>query len=77
MSYPNHREAERHADITWNELTEREPQLNELLWQARGASVGCRRWSDVERTFAPIRNALTEHAVIPILDRPFGSRASA
>jgi hypothetical protein len=57
---PKVRDVENSAGITWNELTDQEPQLQELLWQARGASVSCRRWSDVERTFAPIRNALTE-----------------
>jgi hypothetical protein len=46
--------------ITWRDLADLEPKLGELLWAARQASAACRRWSDVDRAFAPIRTALTE-----------------
>jgi hypothetical protein len=58
--YPNFRDVERLWDITWADLTALEPRLEELLWAARAASATCRRWSDVDRVFAPIRNILTE-----------------
>jgi hypothetical protein len=58
--YPNFRDMEHLWDITWGELTALEPRLEELLWAARAASATCRRWSDVNRVFAPIRNTLTE-----------------
>lgn len=45
---------------TWAELTEREPRLNELLWQARSAGAQCRSWEEVPRLFAPFRGALAE-----------------
>jgi len=58
--YPNVRDMERSAGITWGDLTALEPRLEELLWAARRASVGCRRWSEVDPVFVPIRSALTE-----------------
>ena len=58
--YPNFRDTERLWDITWADLNALEPRVEELLWAARAASVTCRRWSDVGRVFAPIRNILTE-----------------
>ena len=58
--YPNVRDMEHLWDITWGELTALEPRLEELLWAARAASATCRRWSDVNPVFAPIRNTLTE-----------------
>jgi len=57
--YPNVRDMEHLWDITWGELTALKPRLEELLWAARAASATCRRWSDVNRVFAPIRNTLT------------------
>jgi hypothetical protein len=59
-AYPNFRNLERLSGITWHDLAELEPRLSELLWAARAASATCRRWSDVDRVFAPIRNILTE-----------------
>jgi hypothetical protein len=56
--YPNFRHLERLAGVTWHELVGLEPRLAELLWGARQACVNCRRWSDVERFFSPIRNTL-------------------
>ena len=57
---PNFRDLERIHGVTWQELTELEPKLGELLWGARHACVTCRRWSDVSQAFAPIRNTLAE-----------------
>jgi hypothetical protein len=58
--YPNFRDLERLSGITWDDLTALEFRLEELLWAARAASATCRRWSDVDGGFAPIRNTLTE-----------------
>ena len=60
--YPNFRELERLHGVTWHDLAEMEPRLGELLWRALQAGVGCRGWSDVERVFSPIRNAVAELA---------------
>jgi hypothetical protein len=57
---PNLRDIERAFDVTWGKLTGPEPQLNELLWQARTARAGCRDREDVARAFAPFRNALAD-----------------
>jgi hypothetical protein len=46
--------------MTWRELADLEPKLDELLWTARQAGAACRRWSDVDRVFLPIRTALIE-----------------
>jgi hypothetical protein len=58
--YPNFRDLEHLSGITWRDLAELEPKLGELLWKARQACVHCRRWSDVDRVFAPIQGALAE-----------------
>jgi hypothetical protein len=58
--YPSFRDLERRSGITWRDLAELEPKLADLLWGARQAGVTCRRWSDVDRVFAPIRNTLAE-----------------
>jgi hypothetical protein len=57
---PKVRDLERIHGITWRELAELEPRLVDLLWEARQACVNCRRWSDVDRAFAPLREALAE-----------------
>jgi hypothetical protein len=57
---PSFRDLERIHGVTWHELTELEPMLGELLWDARQVCVTCRSWSDVGRAFALIRNALAE-----------------
>jgi hypothetical protein len=57
--YPNFRDVERRAGITWHDLVELDSRLAALLWEARRACVNCRRWSDVDRAFSPIRNALS------------------
>jgi hypothetical protein len=59
-SYPNYRDLERRHGVTWQGLVELEPRLAELLWQARQAGANCRCWSDVERAFAPLRDALSK-----------------
>jgi hypothetical protein len=59
-SYPNFRDLERSSGIIWRDLSELEPRLEELLWRARQACANCRRWSDVDRLFSPIRHALVE-----------------
>jgi hypothetical protein len=58
--YPNYRDLERLSGITWGDLTALEPRLGELLWGARQACVTCRRWSEVDQIFSPIRNTLAE-----------------
>ena len=58
--YPNLRDVERQSGITWHELVELEPRLAKLLWESRRACGTCRRWSDVDRVFSPIRGTLAE-----------------
>jgi hypothetical protein len=60
LPYPNFREWELRSNITWQELVELESRLTDLLWEARQAGVVCRRWSDVDQVFSPIRNTLSE-----------------
>jgi hypothetical protein len=57
---PEVQDVERSFGLTWGELTQREPQLNELLWQARAQGARCHRWQDMERVIAPFREALAE-----------------
>jgi hypothetical protein len=56
--YRNYRHLEKLFGVTWRDLVELEPTLGELLGTARQTSVICRRWVDVDRFFAPIRNTL-------------------
>ena len=44
---------------TWAQLVELEPQLETLLWQARGAGAGGRTFTDVDQVLGPVRNELT------------------
>jgi hypothetical protein len=46
--------------ITWAQLVELEPRLEQLLWRARLAGAGCRTRSDVHQVFGPVRNELAE-----------------
>jgi hypothetical protein len=57
---PKVQDLERAHGVTWGQLADLEPQLAELLWQARAAGTGCRGWDDVSRLFAPFRNRLAE-----------------
>jgi hypothetical protein len=59
-SYPNFRDLERLAGVTWQDLVELEPRLGELLWRARQAGASCHVWSDVHRVFSPFRKSLAE-----------------
>jgi hypothetical protein len=54
------RDLERIHGISWRDLAELEPKLEDLLWEARQAGVRCRRWPDVDRVFEPLRNALVK-----------------
>jgi hypothetical protein len=76
-TYPNYRTLERLSSVSWHDLIGMEPVLADLLWQARQACVRCRRMSDVDRVFAPIRNALADlvgvtgkHRAHPVLGGP-------
>src|SRR6516164_11675806 len=75
--YPNFQDVERLSGATWHELVELDSRLAELLWEARRSCGNCRRWSDVEQVFAPIRNRLVELVGFarndrrhPVLGRP-------
>lgn len=58
--YANLQDVERRSGVTWHELVELDSRLAELLWEARRSCVNCRRWSDVEQAFAPIRGRLVD-----------------
>jgi hypothetical protein len=58
--YPKVHDLERAHGVTWGELAQCEPRLDELLWRARAAGARRRDWNDVLREFVPLRNALTE-----------------
>jgi hypothetical protein len=57
--YRNFRHLEELFGVTWRDLVELEPTLEELLRIAQQRSVLCRRWADVDRFFAPIRSTLS------------------
>ena len=57
---PSVQDLERSHAVTWGELAGLEPQLADLLWRARAAGAGCGGWEDVERVFAPFRDAVAE-----------------
>jgi hypothetical protein len=57
---PKVADLERIHDLTWGQLVGLEPQLAELLWQARAAAAGYQDRQDVRRVFAPFRQAVTE-----------------
>jgi hypothetical protein len=59
-AYQSFTDLEKLFGVTWRDLADLEPKLGELLWAARQASATCRRRSDVDRVFAPIRTALGE-----------------
>jgi hypothetical protein len=75
--YPNFRDLERDHGVTWHDLVALEPRLADLLWRARQMCAACRCWSDLDRAFVPIRNALVEllgfagaHRSHPVLGGP-------
>jgi anti-anti-sigma factor len=51
-------EVERAHGVTWSRLVELEPQLENLLRQAREAGARCYTVGDVAQAFGPIRNDL-------------------
>ena len=57
---PRVQDLERAHAVSWGELAGLEPELAELLWRARAAGAGCGGWEDVERVFAPFRDAVAE-----------------
>jgi hypothetical protein len=56
----NYRDLEDSYGVTWCQLVDLEPMLEELLWSARRVGVACCKWSDVERVFAPLRHCLVD-----------------
>jgi hypothetical protein len=53
-------ELERAHGVTWAQLVELEPRLNELLWKARESGSRCRCREEVSEVFSPFRNAVAE-----------------
>src|SRR5262249_14762393 len=45
--------------VTWTQLVELEPQVQELLWRARVAGANCRTLLDVQSVFGPVREEPT------------------
>jgi hypothetical protein len=60
QDYPRVQELEDLHGITWGELVDLEPQLDQLLRKASIAGAACRDRSGAARVFAPFRNALPE-----------------
>jgi hypothetical protein len=58
--YPDVDAVQRTFRVAWGELVELEPQLETLLELARRAGASCRTFTDVDRVFGPVRNALAE-----------------
>jgi hypothetical protein len=54
----NVQDLERAHGVTWDELTQRVPELTWLLRQARQAGAACRGWADVYAAFSPFRHRL-------------------
>ena len=57
---PNVYDVPRDCGVTWRQLVELEPQLEELLWRARIAGGKCLTISDAQRVFDPLRSELSE-----------------
>jgi hypothetical protein len=73
----NRKDVESPCLVTWQDLTEQEPELSSLLWQARRVGAACRTWSDVSLAFAPFRSRLADligllgrHRGHPVLGSP-------
>jgi anti-anti-sigma factor len=56
--YPSVQDVQRAYGVTWAELVEVEPLVEELLGRARLAAASCRTFLDVDRGFVPLRNEL-------------------
>src|SRR5262249_55662297 len=62
--------------VSWAQLVELEPQVQELLWRARLAGANCHTFLDVQSVFGPLKNELTalvgfagQHHRHPLLGR--------
>jgi hypothetical protein len=60
MSFPTFQDMERRHGIQWGQIVELEPDLQQLLWEARSAGADCRSWLDVNRIFSPLRDRLAQ-----------------
>jgi anti-anti-sigma regulatory factor len=58
--YPNVSAVQQSCGVTWGTLVELEPQLQVLLWRARGTSANCQNSADVDRVFHRLRKELAE-----------------
>ncbi len=52
------KDIERMHKITWDRLTELEPQLHDLLNEARSVRACCRKWRDVEKSWTPFKSPI-------------------
>jgi hypothetical protein len=55
---PNGDPVQRTDGVSWGQLVDLEPQVQELLWRARLAGASCRTSPDVARAFGPVKNEL-------------------
>jgi anti-anti-sigma factor len=74
---PNGNDVQGTFEVTWDQLVELEPQVEQLLWRARMTGGPCRTFADVDRAFDPVRNDLAEligfagkHRRHPVLGSP-------
>lgn len=49
---------ERMHKVTWDQLVELEPELDNLLADARAVGQCCRTWRDVEKNWTPFKNPI-------------------
>jgi anti-anti-sigma factor len=57
---PNGNQVQRTDTVTWDQLVELEPQVQELLWRARSEGARCRTRLDVQQAFGSVRSELAE-----------------
>jgi anti-anti-sigma regulatory factor len=58
--YPRVDDLQRTCGVTWGQLAELEPELQQLLWRARMEGGPCRTFTDVDRVLRPLRDELAE-----------------
>jgi hypothetical protein len=58
--FPKYQDLERVHNLSWGQLIDLEPGLQQLLFDARMAGAACHSWDEVGRLFQPIRNLLTQ-----------------
>jgi hypothetical protein len=58
--YPSVSDVQGTYGVTWWQLVELEPQVEQLLWRARLAGAKSRPVMSVERIFGPVRDELVE-----------------